>query len=310
MFRQTDGRTLFAAFDDDAGTQYNTSAPLRPAAACAVETESLRTVAQARVVWNAPDTGGSTITGYDVFRATALAGPYALIGNTTGATEYIDTTGDPTMPNYWYRIVAKNAQGAGPVGNTILLPIAVAPPEANTCELPGEIVAIDTIGDGGADDTDLVFLAAAEPEEFEGNIVMTVKLKNFTAGIPPGTAFYPLLFPTQRGKYFAIHQPAGHGRDAPLRPRNIRRRREWCTRVHRGRHARFAQRVPGRRDDPLVVPERLFSNTTPGTIIAGFDARADRCTVSEQPRLGGTRELPGARFGYLQGDPTGAARFA
>lgn len=275
VFRQTGGRTLFAAFDDDLGTQYNTSAPLRPAPACAVQAESLRTVAQARVVWNAPDTGGTPITGYDVHRATAAAGPYTLVGSTTGATEYIDRTVSATVLEYWYRIVAKNAQGAAQVGNSIVLPIAEAPPEANTCELPGEIVAIDAVGDGTTDDTDIIYVAAAEPEAYEGNIVVTVKVANFTSGVAPATSFYPVLFPTQGSKYIAMDtNPPG----SPATPRFVH---GTYTDVSNGVLAFTEVGVLDARSEfeadgtiRHVVPKTLFNNTTPGAIIAGFDARA------------------------------------
>ncbi|HVF34613.1 MAG TPA: PKD domain-containing protein [Candidatus Saccharimonadia bacterium] len=275
VFRQTGGRTLFKAFDNAAGTQYNSTAPLRPAAACAIQAESLYTIAQARVVWNAPDTGGSTITGYDVYRATAAAGPYTLIGSTTGATQYIDRTVDPEVLEYWYRIVAKNAHGEAPVGNSILLVQSESLPEVNTCELPGQVVAIDAVGDGTADDTDIVYVAAAEPLDYEGNIVVTVKLANFTAGVAPATSFYPVLFPTQDGKYIAMDTNAP---GSPATPRFVH---GTYVDVANGVLAFTEVGTLDPRSEFLadgtirhVVPKTLFRNTTPGAIIAGFDARA------------------------------------
>ena len=275
VFRQTGGRTLYAAFDDDAGTQYNSSAALRPAPACAVQAESLRTVAQARVVWNAPDTGGSAITGYDVHRATTAVGPYTLIGSTTGATEYIDRTVSATELEYWYRIVAHNAQGTADVGNSTLLPISEAPPEVDTCTLPGEIIAIDAVGDGTADDTDIVYVAAAEPEEYEGHVVVTMKLANFSTGVAPATAFYPILFPTQDNQYIAMDTNAP---GSPATPRFVH---GTYTDVSNGVLAftevgTLEARSEFESDGTIryVVPKTLFSNSTPGTIIAGFDARA------------------------------------
>jgi PKD repeat protein len=275
VFRQVGGRTLFAAFDDDPGTQYNSAAPLSPAPACAVQAESLRTVAEARVVWNAPDSGGSAITGYDVQRATSAAGPYTLVGSTTGATEYVDRTGSPSVPEYWYRIVAKNAQGTAPVGNSIVLPISAAPPVVDTCTLPGEIVATDALGDGTADDTDIVFVAAAEPEAYAGHIVVTMKLANFTAGVAPATAFYPILFPTQGSKYIAMDTNAP---GSPATPRFVH---GTYMDVSNGVLAftevgTLEARSEFEADGTIryVVPKSLFNNTTPGAIIAGFDARA------------------------------------
>src|SRR5688572_14844292 len=120
LVRQTGGRTLYAAFDDDVGTRFTSTAPRPPAPACAVQEESLRTVAQANVVWNAPDTGGSAVTAYHVQRATAAAGPYTPIGDAPGnATSYVDRDANPSVPEYYYRIVAENAQGLAATSNTI-----------------------------------------------------------------------------------------------------------------------------------------------------------------------------------------------
>jgi len=69
--RQSGGRTLLAAFDDKAGTQFNGAAPIAPAAACARQDLSRRNQNETRVAWSAPDDGGGAITNYKVYRAEA-----------------------------------------------------------------------------------------------------------------------------------------------------------------------------------------------------------------------------------------------
>jgi hypothetical protein len=272
VVRQVGGRTLFAAFDDDAGTQYNSTTPIKPAAACALESESLRTVAQAKVVWNAPDTGGSPITTYRVLRSWTENGTYAQVGaSTNGKTEFIDRTADPAIPIYWYKIVAENAQGAALESNKISLAVSPSPPTVDTCTLPGDLIAIDTIGDGVTDDTDIVYIGVAEPEAYEGNFVITEKLKDFSADQPPPLSFYPILFPGQNNLYISLDATQGapkftYGNYTSL-PQGVLAFTEVGL-----LDARSAYAPDG--TVRLVVPKSLFTNTTPGSVIAGFDARA------------------------------------
>ena len=271
LIRQVGGRTLYAAFDDDAGTQFNSSAALRPAPACALQSESLRTIAQANVVWNAPDDGGSTVTGYEVLRSTSAAGPFTPVGTTAGATEYVDRAVDPNVPEYHYRVVASNALGAAAAGNTIVLPISAAPPVVDTCTLPGDIIATDSTGDGTADDTDIVYLAVAEPPTHEGHFVVTLKLANFTSGAPPATSFYPILFPSEDNLYIALDATQAvprftHGTYADITNGALQFTEAGTLDARSGFDADGTVR--------LVVPKTLFDDASTGAILAGFDARA------------------------------------
>ncbi|HET7844921.1 MAG TPA: PKD domain-containing protein [Xanthomonadales bacterium] len=271
LVRQTGGRSLYRQFDDAAGSRYNSTTPIAPAPACAVRERSLRTIAQARVAWNAPDTGGSPVTNYVVQRSYAAAGPFTTIGNAGTATTYIDATASPTEAEAYYRVVAENAVGAAPVSNTILLPIEAAPPAVDTCTLPGEVIITDTVGDGTADDTDIVWVAVAEPEDTPDVFVITEKIANFSAGTPPATAFYPILFPTRGSSYVAVDAGTGvprfvYGTYETL-PQGVLAFTEAGT-------LDPASSVAADGTMRLVVPRSFFGDPAPGAVIAGFDARA------------------------------------
>ncbi|MES2682360.1 MAG: PKD domain-containing protein [Pseudomonadota bacterium] len=207
IVRQSGGRTLLAEFDNDADTQYNATAPIRPAAACAVQEKSLRTSAKTLVAWNEPDTGGSAVTNYEVFRATSAAGPYASVGNAGPKTSFEDASADPSVPLYYYRVVAENAQGKAGDSNIIELPISVEE-VINTCVIPGQVIATSAISPTLPPDFDAVSLAVAEPPDFEGKLVVTLKLASFATGQPVG-AFYGVLFPNKGNIYFALDSTNG-----------------------------------------------------------------------------------------------------
>jgi hypothetical protein len=69
--------------------------------------------------WSAPSSnGGTAVTGYRLYRATASTGPFSLIASPgAGATSYTDS-GLTALQTYWYRATAVNAVGEGPVSNT------------------------------------------------------------------------------------------------------------------------------------------------------------------------------------------------
>lgn len=271
LVRQTGGRTMFSAFDNAADTQFNATAPIKPAPACARADTSVRTASYAKVNWNAPDTGGTAITNYAVYRSDSATGPFTLVGDAGTATQTIDTSVDASVPTYYYRIVASNAQGAAAASNIIPLTVQPPPATADTCTIPGQIVAIDAVGDGTHDDTDIVSISVAEPEAYEGNFVITMKLKDFTADVPPPDSFYPILFPTEGPLYIALDNT------------------QALTRYTYGTYTDVSNGVlafteAGTLEErsnfapdgtvQLVVPKNLFADTEPGAIISGFDARS------------------------------------
>lgn len=270
IIRQTGGRTLFAEFDDAAGTQFNTTTLLAPRAACAVQNESIRTNLRTEVVWRAPDNGGDPVTNYEVFRSESANGPFVKVGDAGPRRSFMDTSADPNVENYYYQVVAQNNQGSAPVSNTIELPITVED-VVDTCTLPGEIIAVDTVGDGMADDTDFEFIAAAEPPGLDGNLAITMKVVNFASGQPPASSFYPVLFPTQNNLYVSLDATQGaprftFGRFEDLQSGVLAFTEEGSL--------DDASAFAGDGTITLVVPKTLFSNGDVGATIAGFDGRS------------------------------------
>ncbi len=271
--RQSGGRSLLSAFDAELqATRFNGNTPLAPAAACIRSELSTRTTIEADLRWNAPDDGGASILAYEVYRATDPAGPYLMVGMTDGRERFVDGSTDPAVENYYYKVVAINSTGNSGDSNVIALPVAEIE-EVDTCLLPGEIIALDAIGDGAADDTDIEYLAVAEPPELAGFFALTYKLVNFTAGTPPVSAFYPLLFQDLReaNRYIALDVTTGL-------PRHV-----YGTFVDEAagvlvfnEEGTLDPRSSVGSDGTIVhvVPAEFFGTPAPGEVITGFDARA------------------------------------
>lgn len=268
LVRQTGGRTLLSAFDNQPDTQYNSGAAIRPAAACAVQEKSTRTAARTLVAWNAPDSGGSAITNYEVFRSTSATGPFTSVGMAGAKTTFVDATADPAVASYYYRVVAENAQGKAPVSNIIELPISEQE-LVNTCALPGQILATDPEDQNGLTDVDATLLAVAEPLDYEGNLVITLKVAGFAAGQPAGV-FYGILFANKGNKYVALDTTGG----APSFDFGT------YSELPQGLLAFTAEGNLDERssfgDDGtivMVVPKSFFGELNPGDVLAGFDVR-------------------------------------
>jgi hypothetical protein len=195
IVRQTGGRTLHASFDDKAGTQYNSTTPIAPAAACARGDLSSRNTVAAQVVWTAPDTGGAAITNYKLYRGEAAAGPFTFIADTGPATSYDDATADPTVEKYYYKVVAQNAIGLAVDSNIIELPISLG--GTASCELPGVLVGVESVdgactgtGGGCTEQTDLEKLYIAELPGRPDDMVLTIKVGGLDPAPPPGTYWF------------------------------------------------------------------------------------------------------------------------
>lgn len=268
LVRQSGGRTLLAEFDNMAETQYNDTAPIRPAAACAVQEKSLRTAARTLVAWNEPDTGGSPVTNYEVFRSTAPTGPFTSVGNAGAKTSFEDTSTDPSVEVYYYRVVAENAQGKAADSNIIELPISVEE-VVNTCVTPGQVIATSAVSPTLPPDFDAVSLAVAEPPDLEGKLVVTLKLADFATGQPAG-AFYGVLFPNRGNFYFALDATTGPASFVygtyTVGPQGV---------------LVFApdgdlDAASGTESDGtvvFVVDKALFGGLNPGDVLSGFDVR-------------------------------------
>lgn len=196
--RQSGGRTLLSAFDDKPGTQFNSTAATKPAAACARQDLSLRTNFETRVVWNEPDTGGSPITNYKVYRSLSATGTFDFVGDAGTKLYFIDATADSTVEKYYYKVVAENAQGLAVASNVIELLVTV-PEFESSCELPGVTVASeanagDCTGTGGGctPQTDVQSVHVAELESDPDNIVITVKAAALDPAPAPGQYWFVL----------------------------------------------------------------------------------------------------------------------
>ncbi len=170
--RQTGGRRLF--FDSD---------PTQPTVPGAPRVTATRNGAVSTLTWSQSEDGGSTITGYKVYRS--ASGPEQLIANLGGnSLRYVDSSGDTTT-TYTYRVSATNAVGTSCGTNAV-----TSKPVGNACSLPGIRVVDDAIGDQiGAPlegDMDIEWVSIGEPFFAAGSrkLVFTLKVKNLVSLTP------------------------------------------------------------------------------------------------------------------------------
>ena len=273
IVRQTGGRTLYKKFDDVSDLspvpRYNTSNPIIPAPACTLQGKSSRTSTRSTVKWNAPDTGGNAITNYKVHRSLAAAGPFSFLGNSGSDTQYFDTTADPAVQKYYYKVVAENALGLAPDSNVIELVVSVD--NVNTCVAPGDVVITDPAGDASpqADEMDIIFVGVHEPEAYPDSFVFTYKVANFTSGAPPSGGFYPVMFPALSNKYIA------------MRAETVPPRFEYgtfavatTTSFTAGGNLNPASNFKADGTITLIVPRSYLGNPAIGAVIPGFEARS------------------------------------
>jgi hypothetical protein len=102
--------------------------------------------AQPTLTWTAPASdGGSSITGYKVYRSTNETGTYSLIASPTALT-YTDT-GLTNGQTYWYKVSAVNAAGEGAQSPAVsaLVPQPVSPASDNTMLILLAVIAIAVV---------------------------------------------------------------------------------------------------------------------------------------------------------------------
>jgi fibronectin type 3 domain-containing protein len=68
--------------------------------------------------WTAPANGGSSITGYRIYRGTATGGESFLVSVGAGTTTFTDA-GVTHKVRYFYRVTAVNVIGEGPVSTEV-----------------------------------------------------------------------------------------------------------------------------------------------------------------------------------------------
>ena len=135
--RQSGGKRMFSQFD-----------PVEPAIAGAPAVSGFVNGSQIQLSWPVPDSGGSFITGYKIYRRGGPTGAFTLIATVTQPS-FTDTTFNPSVQNY-YHVTAVNAIGEGPYCKDFL-PDNTAP--ASPCILPGIQVINDLNANGSDNDS-------------------------------------------------------------------------------------------------------------------------------------------------------------
>src|SRR5947207_841663 len=204
--RQSGGKTLFASYD----TNTDTTTALLPKPPCL---SGARDSTESFLNWKAPDNGGTAITGYQILRGTRSGGETMLVANTgSDKTTYIDTTVDPTVADYFYKVKAINSVGIGNASNEIDLKVgpSLQPPLPYSCS--GDDVVTDPAGDahnpsglGGttsqADITAISFSANTPAT----TITTTMNLANLSDVPSAGTTFtyYYVIWTANNGNQYA-----------------------------------------------------------------------------------------------------------
>ena len=169
--RQSGGKRMFAAFDP--------AEPVLPGAPAPTAVSDANGVT---LTWEAPDDGGSAITGYKIYRGTA-SNAETFLANASTKGVFVDTNVEPDT-KYFYRVTAVNSVGEGPYCGEVE-PIIVDPPDP--CELPGIGIVTDPAGDGLIPERDIRSLSIAEvydPAVTANKLFFTLTVEDL-AVLPP-----------------------------------------------------------------------------------------------------------------------------
>jgi hypothetical protein len=203
--RQTGGKTLLAQFD-----------PVEPAAPQAPYLQGTRNATQASLSWTPPDSGGAPISAYLVMRGTVPGGEKKLATVSGSKTAYLDTRVKSSAAQYFYKVVAVNAQGSGLASNEVALQVSAV--AANPCTPPGVTLLTDASGDSltGTPGTDLGSFQLAQPYASDGNIKLRFQLNTDPgqANQPPGSYWY-VSFKEPDGKVHGVRMLYPVGSIAP-----------------------------------------------------------------------------------------------
>ena len=180
--RQVNGRGLFAAFDRNGV----------PAAPNLSGKAIGGTPPSNLLTWQAPNDGGSTITGYKVYRK-AGTGSYSVLATLgAGTTSYSDTQLVAGQA-YTYKLSAVNANGEGAASNEVS-PVPPPPPD-DPCVAPGVRILNDPSGDATDQNAghDFQWFSIAEPQSIGlGKIEFVVKVASLSS-VPANTT-WPVVF--------------------------------------------------------------------------------------------------------------------
>ena len=193
--RQSAGRTLLAAFDP--------SPTAAPVASCLAGT---RNDTGSHLTWRVPSDGGQPITGYKVYRRTT-SGTEKLIATTDAKAAYNDTSADPAVSPYFYRVTALSSNGEGDTSNTVGLPLAGTLLNGSPCSLPGVYQLTDPATDATSKQAnqDIQSLAVSRPFAQDGNQLLVFRLKIADlSSLPPSTTWFA-SFNAPDGKVHGVH---------------------------------------------------------------------------------------------------------
>jgi PKD repeat protein len=178
--RQSGGKRLISAFD-----------PSEPALAGAPIVTAVSDQSGIHLSWQAPDNGGSAITGYKVYRRADGSAQQSLIANLGTQTTFDDFNAAPGV-KYFYSVSAINAAGEGPqCGEVTPVPL----PPVTSCSVPGSSLVQDAAGDATPPNPalDIRELFVAEPFDpanpNANKLVWTLKVGSL-AIVPPNSQWY------------------------------------------------------------------------------------------------------------------------
>ncbi|MGH8371927.1 MAG: PKD domain-containing protein [Gammaproteobacteria bacterium] len=193
--RQTGGEPLLARFDT-----------VEPATPKAPYLEGTRTSAKADLDWNVPDNGGADISAYKILRGTG-SGTESLIATVSGdKTRYEDASVDPSVPQYFYKVIAVNAIGDGSVSNEVSLSVTTVT-AANACDPPGLTILTDATGDSlsSTPGTDLKSFQLAQPYATDGNIKLRFQINTDPGQEPqPPQSYWYVSFKESDGTVHGV----------------------------------------------------------------------------------------------------------
>ena len=191
IVRQSGGKRLLAQFDPSDQT-----APLAPRVNSVVRNGNV-----VNLSWSEPDSGGSPITGYNVYRKEGAAGVEGLIGSVS-KTIFDDTSTNPTK-QYFYRVTAVNSNGES--GSCGSFPIGDAPIGQSPCTTPGVTVISDALGDNTTTvaQRDIRSVNVAElydPASARNKLYITIKGGSFAPlNTPPPLSRWTVYFTRLNG---------------------------------------------------------------------------------------------------------------
>ena len=296
--KQSGGKGLLAAFDP--------AEPAVPQAACLT---GQRDDLASYLKWRVPDNGGNDLTEYKIYRGTTSSN-LALIGSAAGnKASYNDRSADPTVPSYFYKIVAYNTVGGGVDSNIIELTVGPRLEPNGACVLPGVKVITDAQGDtqvGGQPQHDITAVNMAELKDDDvtgaaDKIEFGMKVQNLTT-VPPGFRWAvrfsvqgvtpPLDFGGGASEDFFVAMTSADGA-APTFTWGVTSVPQNASRIFTTKGTLDAS--SGYAADgtiTLVIPKATIGSPTPGQAIFNIlgSVRVSGASLPGFPNTGGTNE--------------------